>query len=68
MRARGKRAGRGGRSVSLLADRDHRVWSSCENVEKLLAEARVHAERMEKAYVEAQRRLALLTRERERRT
>jgi SAM-dependent methyltransferase len=56
-----------GAPFSLLADRDHRVWSQSESLEKLLAEARVHAERMEKAYIEAQRRLALLTRERERR-
>jgi SAM-dependent methyltransferase len=56
-----------GTPFSLLADRDHRVWSQSESLEKLLAEARVHAERMEKAYVEAQRRLALLARERERR-
>lgn len=57
-----------GAPFSLLADRDHRVWSQSESLEKLLAEARVHAERMEKAYIEAQRRLASLTRERERRT
>ena len=56
-----------GAPFSLLADRDHRVWSQTESLEKLLAEARVHAERMEKAYIEAQRRLASLTRERERR-
>ena len=56
-----------GAPFSLLADRDHRVWSQSESLEKLLAEARVHAERVEKAYIEAQRRLASLTRERERR-
>jgi ubiquinone/menaquinone biosynthesis C-methylase UbiE len=56
-----------GAPFSLLADRDHRVWSQTESLEKLLAEARVHAERVEKAYIEAQRRLASLTRERERR-
>jgi hypothetical protein len=56
-----------GAPLSLLADRDHRVWSNCENVERLLAEARVHAERVEAAFIEAQRRLALLMQERERR-
>lgn len=56
-----------GAPFSLLADQDHRVWSGCENVEKLLAEARVHAERVERAYVESQKRLAMLLQERERR-
>jgi len=52
---------------SLLADQDHRVWSNCENVERLLAEARVHADRIEAAYIEAQKRIATLLQERERR-
>jgi ubiquinone/menaquinone biosynthesis C-methylase UbiE len=52
---------------SLLADKDHRVWSSCENVERLLAEARVHASRIEAAYLEAQKRIAMLLQERDRR-
>jgi ubiquinone/menaquinone biosynthesis C-methylase UbiE len=56
-----------GAPLSLLADRDHRVWSNCEDVERLLAEARVHADRVEAAYIEAQRRLAALLQERERR-
>ncbi|HET9576238.1 MAG TPA: class I SAM-dependent methyltransferase [Usitatibacter sp.] len=56
-----------GAPFSLLADQDHRVWSGCENLERLLAEARVHAERVEKAYLEAQARLAMLLQERERR-
>jgi O-antigen biosynthesis protein len=54
-----------GAPFSLLADEDHRVWSGCEDVERLLAEARVHADRVEKAYIEAQRRIATLLRERE---
>jgi ubiquinone/menaquinone biosynthesis C-methylase UbiE len=56
-----------GAPFSLLADQDHRVWTNCENVERLLAEARVHADRVEAAFIEAQRRLALLLQERERR-
>ena len=52
---------------SLLADQDHRVWSNCENVEQLLAEARVHANRIEAAYVEAQKRIAMLLQERDQR-
>jgi ubiquinone/menaquinone biosynthesis C-methylase UbiE len=52
---------------SLLADQDHRVWSNCENVEQLLAEARVHAGRIEAAYVEAQKRIAMLLQERDQR-
>ena len=56
-----------GAPVSLLADEEHRVWSNCESVEQLLADARVHVERVEKAYLEAQRRLAMLLQERERR-
>jgi len=55
-----------GAPFSLLADRDHRVWSNCESVERLLAEARVHSDRVEAAFIEAQRRLALLLQERER--
>ena len=52
---------------SLLADQDHRVWANTENVERLLAEARVHADRIEAAYLEAQKRIAMLLQERERR-
>jgi ubiquinone/menaquinone biosynthesis C-methylase UbiE len=55
-----------GAPFSLLADQDHRAWSNCESVEKLLADARVHADRVERAYVEAQKRLAMLLQERER--
>ena len=51
---------------SLLADQDHRVWANTENVERLLAEARVHADRIEAAYIEAQKRIAMLLQERER--
>ena len=58
---------RAGAPFSLLADREHRVWSQSESLEKLLAEARVHAERVEKAYLEAQRRIATLMQERDRR-
>ena len=50
-----------------LADEEHRVWTNCESVEKLLAEARVHIDRIQAAYIEAQKRLAMLLQERERR-
>ena len=56
-----------GAPFSLLADEEHRVWTNCENVEKLLAEARVHIDRIQAAYIEAQKRLAMLLQERERR-
>ena len=52
-----------GTPCSLLSDRDHAVWSEYENLERMLAEARVHAERVQAAYLEAQRRLAGLLQE-----
>jgi hypothetical protein len=56
-----------GAPFSLLADHDHAVWTSCQDVERLLAEARLHVDRVEAAYLEAQKKLAALLQERERR-
>jgi SAM-dependent methyltransferase len=55
-----------GAPFSLLADRDHRVSSSYDSVGRVNAEIRAYADRVEAAYVEAQRRLATLLQERDR--
>lgn len=53
---------------SLLADRDHRVFTEAEGARREMTAMRAHLDRIEAAYLESQKRLAALLQERDGRT